>query len=255
MPSISVIIITKNESSHIANCLESVKWADEIIVLDSGSTDNTVEIAKKYTPLVCVTDWPGYGIQKQRALNKATGDWILNIDADEEVTEPLKNELLEVANANCVDGCRIPIHMIFYEKMMKYSCSPSDHIRFFRREGSYYETKIIHESIQLPKGSKIIKLKEKLKHYSFKDIHHALYKINKYSSYTAKTRLQKGKTSSISKALLSSWWMFFRCYFIQRGFLDGRAGMMLAILSAQGSFFRAIKLVYREEQLDDLPML
>jgi hypothetical protein len=254
MPRISVIIITKNESSLIANCLESVKWADEIIVLDSGSTDNTVEIAKEYTPLVYVTDWPGYGIQKQRALEKATGEWVLNIDADEEVTESLKNKLLDIAHSS-VDGCRIPIHMMFYQKMMKYSWCPSEHIRFFRREGASYETTIVHESIQLPKNSKIIKLKEKLKHYSFKDIHHALYKINKYSSYTAKARSRKGKSSSISRAVLSSMWMFFRCYFIQRGFLDGKPGFLLAILSAQGSFYRAIKQVYSEEHLDDLPMV
>jgi glycosyltransferase involved in cell wall biosynthesis len=254
MPTISVIIIAKNEATLIANCLESVKWADEIIVLDSGSTDNTVEIAKKYTPFVYITDWQGYGIQKQRALEKASGDWVLNIDADEEVTESLKNKLLEVVNSS-VDACRIPINLMFYQKMMKYSWSPFRHIRFFKREGASYEDKIIHESVKLPKGSQVIQLKEILKHYSFPDVHHALYKINKYSSYTAKIRCQQGKSSSMPKAIFGSLWMFFRCYIVQWGFLDGKSGFLLAVLNSQGSFYRAIKQIYREESLNDLPTL
>ncbi len=254
MPTISVIIITKNEASLIANCLESVKWADEIIVLDSGSTDNTVEIAKKYTPLVSVTDWPGYGIQKQRALEKATGDWVLNIDADEEVTESLKNKLLEVMHSS-VDACRIPIHMVFYQEIMKYSWCPKRHIRFFKRKEAFYDRSIVHEYIHLPAKSRVIQLQEPIKHYSFRNFYHALYKVNKYSSYTAKIRHQQGRSSSIFKAVLASGWMFFRCYFIQKGFLDGKAGFLLAILSAQGSFYRAIKQIYREEDLDDLPMV
>lgn len=247
MPSVSVIIITKNESACIARCLESVKWADEIIVLDSGSTDNTVEIAKKYTSHVYVTDWPGYGIQKQRALMKATGDWVLNIDADEEVTDALKNKLLKIVHSNSpIDACRIPIRLMFYQKMLRYAWCPLNHIRFFRRKGASYSNAIVHESILLPKGSRVIKIKESLKHYCFRDLNHALYKINQYSSYTAYTRRENKKSTSLSKAVAASIWMFFRCYFIQRGFLDGKPGFLLAVLSAEGSFYRNVKQIYPE---------
>lgn len=252
MPSLSVIIIAKNEAHIIANCLESIKWADEIIVLDSGSTDNTVEIAKKYTPHVYITDWPGYGIQKQRALTYATSDWVLNIDADEEMTEDLKKKLFEVMEQP-VDACYIPIAMIFYQKMMRRSWCPR-HIRFFRRKGAHYSSNIVHEEIHLPAESRVIRLKEPLQHYCFRDFNHALYKLNRYSSYTAKMRKRQGKSTSFSKAIFSSIWMFFRCYFLQLGFIDGKPGFLLAVLSAEGSFYRSVKQIYCEESLDDLPL-
>ncbi len=253
MPSLSVIIIAKNEAKLLANCLESVKWANEIIVLDSGSTDNTIEIAKKYTSHVYETDWPGYGVQKQRALDYATCDWVLNIDADEEVSESLKKKLFEIMEQP-VDACRIPIAMMFYQKMMKHSWCPRQHIRFFRRKDARYNSNIVHEQVELPPDSRIIKLKEPIQHYCFRDFNHALYKLNRYSSYTAKMRKRAGKSSSLSKAVFSSLWMFFRCYFLQLGFIDGKPGFLLAILSAEGSFYRGIKQIYCEESLDDLPL-
>jgi len=258
MPSLTVIIITKNEEKLIQQCLESVKWADEIIVLDSGSTDKTVEIAKKYTSHVYITDWPGYGIQKQRALSYATGDWILNVDADEEVTEPLKNRLLQVMQESLskqIDACRIPIALMFYEKMMKYSWRPKRHIRFFKRLNAAYNQNIVHEHLFLPPDSQIIQLHEPIRHYCFRDLNHALYKLNRYSSYTAKMRLQEGRTCGLSRAIANSSWMFFRCYFMQLGFLDGKPGLLLAILSAEGSFYRSIKQLYHEDALDDLPSI
>ena len=121
MKTLSAIVITFNEESNIRDCLESVKWVDEIIVLDSGSQDKTVEIAREYTHHVFVTDWPGYGVQKQRALEKATSDWVLSIDADERVSLELQKKIKSVIQDSDVDGYRVSRPLIFCGKQIKYA--------------------------------------------------------------------------------------------------------------------------------------
>lgn len=242
---LSVIIISKNEEANIKRCLESVSWADELVVLDSGSTDSTVAIAQAYTENVYTSeDWYGYGIQKQRALNLATGDWILNLDADESISEHLHTAIEEAMESDEADAYRIPISMNFYGKPLRYSSSPRRHIRLFKREGARYSDDIVHEKIILPEGARISKLSLPIMHHSFRDVSHALYKINRYTSYSAKVRSQKGDPPGIMKILFSTAWMFFRCFYLQRGFLDGTAGFLLAIFNAQGTFYRGIKQIY-----------
>lgn len=241
---LSVVVIAKNEERNIGRCLESVQWADEIIVLDSGSEDNTVAIANAYTDKVFSTDWQGYGIQKQRALARATGEWVLNLDADESVSEALKQTIIAAISSNTFDAFRIPIRMFFYGKALRYSSSPKRHIRLFRREGARYSDDIVHEKIVLPPQARVGKIHETIQHHSFQDVSHALYKINRYSSYSAEIRLKEKKKVGLLKTLLGTSWMFFRCYVLQRGFLDGRAGFLFAILNAQGTFFRGIKQIY-----------
>lgn len=244
---LSIIIITKNEESNIRRCLESVQWADEIILVDSGSTDNTLAIAKEFTNKIFTeADWQGYGIQKQRALSHATKDWVLNLDADECVDESLKQALVNVMQSNKADAFRIPIRMCFYNKPMRYSSSPTRHIRLFKREGATYSSDVVHEKIVLPATTKIGQLKEPILHHCYKDISHLLTKINRYSSYSAKIRLDKNKSSNLVKAMIGSSWMFFRCYFIKRGFLDGKEGFLLAVFTAQGTFYKGIKQIYRD---------
>lgn len=252
---LTVIIISKNEEMNLKRCLESVCFADEIIVLDSGSTDNTVALAKQYTEHVFSTDWLGYGVQKQRALSKATGDWILNLDADESVSEELQNEIQQVLSDDSVDAFRIPIQMNFYNQILKYSGSPKRHIRLFKRVNAHYSDDIVHEKIILPKGSRVGQLECPIKHHSFKDVTHALYKINKYSSYSAKIRIESKRNASLPMTLIGTGWMFFRCYILQRGFLDGRAGFLLSVFSAQGTFYRGIKQIYKDLNIDKLPDL
>lgn len=252
---LTVIIIAKNEEINLKRCLESVSFADEIIVLDSGSTDNTVAIAQQYTEHVFSTDWPGYGLQKQRALSKAQGDWILNLDADESVSKELKNEILEVISDDSADAFRVPIRMNFYSQVLKYSGSPSRHIRLFKRANAHYSEDIVHEKIILPKGARVEQLESAIMHHSFKDVTHALYKINKYSSYSAKIRIESKKNPSFVMTLISTGWMFFRCFILQRGFLDGKAGFLLSVFSAQGTFYRGIKQIYRDRNIDRLPKL
>ena len=241
---LSVVIIAKNEEMNLRRCLQSVQWADEIIVLDSGSTDNTVAIAKEFTNHVFSTDWQGYGVQKQRALARATGDWVLNLDADECVDSSLEHAIKRVIKTNDADAYRIPIRMCFYNKPMRYSYSPKRHIRLFKREGACYSNDMVHEKIVLQKTARVGKIQEAIMHYSFQDVSHVLYKINRYSSYSAKIRIQEKKHTSLVRTLLGASWMFFRCYFLQRGFLDGREGFLLATFNAQGTFYRGVKQMY-----------
>ncbi|MGC1183443.1 glycosyltransferase family 2 protein [Legionella sp.] len=252
---LTVIIIAKNEEQTIKRCLESVQFADEIIVLDSGSSDNTVTIAKEFTEHVFSTDWPGYGPQKQRALSKATSDWVLNLDADETISEKLQQELLEAITSDSADAYRITIRMNFYNQSLKYSCSPKRHARLFKRENAYFSTDIVHEKIILPKDARIGKLKNSIMHHSFKDVSHMLYKMNKYSSYSAKTYILKRKRPSFLKILASTSWMFFRCYIVQYGFLDGKLGFLFAVYNAQGTFYRNVKQLYQDINIDQLPNL
>jgi glycosyltransferase involved in cell wall biosynthesis len=246
---LTVVIITKNEEHCLRRCLESISWADEIIIVDAGSTDRTLEIAKEFTKKVTIEeDWLGYGVQKQRALALASSDWVLNLDADEVVNEKLRQAIQEAIHSKKADAYRIPINMNFYGKALKYSSSPKRHIRLFKREGARYSDDIVHEKIILPNNSRISKLKNSIMHHSFRDVSHALFKINNYSSYSAKIRLKKNKKTSFTTILLGTSWMFFRCYLLQKGFLDGKRGFLLAIFNAQGTFYRGIKQLYKDEK-------
>ncbi|KTD18912.1 glycosyltransferase family 2 protein [Legionella jordanis] len=250
---LSVIIIAKNEEANIRRCLDSVKWADEIIVLDSGSSDMTVAIAKEYTDKVYCTDWQGYGVQKQRALNYARGDWVLNLDADESVCQSLQAAIVQAIQSDEADAYRIPICMNFYGKPLRFSSSPKRHVRLFKRSGARYSDDIVHEKIVLPAHARIKQFRIAIQHHSFRDVSHALYKLNKYSSYSAKIRIEQQKKNNFLKILGSSSWMFFRCYFLQRGFLDGKAGFLFAVINAQGAFYRGIKQHYHDMDVSRLP--
>lgn len=250
---LSVMIIAKNEADNIERCLRSVAFADEIVVLDSGSEDNTVSLAKQYTNKVYETDWPGYGQQKQRALEYCNGDWILNLDADECVSETLQRAIIKNIQTNNKDAYRIPIIMHFYGKPLPHCSSPSRHARLFKRVGAHFSNDIVHEKIILPSDSKIGQLKEPILHQSFQDISHVLTKINRYSSYSAKIRLRDNKKGSLWITFAKSLWMFARCYLLQRGFLDGRAGFLFAVFNAQGTFYRGIKQLYPDADLDSIP--
>lgn len=252
---LSVIIITKNEEANIRRCLESVRFANEIIVFDSGSIDNTVAIAQEYTEHVFVTDWRGYGIQKQRALSRATGKWVLNLDADESLSKELQEEIIDAISSDSADAYRVPIRMLFYNQLLKYSGSPKRHIRLFKRTNAFYSKDIIHEKIMVSPKARVGKLHHAIMHHSYRDLSHVLYKLNKYSSYTAKVRIESKKKTGFIRTLISTGWMFGRCFILQRGFLDGRLGFLFALFSAQGTFYRGMKQIYRDHNLNQLPNL
>lgn len=239
---LSVIIITKNEAQHIARCLESVKFADEIIVLDSGSSDNTVELCKTYTDKVFITDWPGFGIQKQRALDKASGDWVLSIDADEQVNSQLRAEILQAMQNNNADGFEIPRLSSYCGREMKHGGWWPDYVlRLFKREMGKFSPELVHERIYV--NGKIAKLNQPLLHEAFIDPEEVLHKINSYSTLGAQKLHKAGKKTSLSQAILKGLWTFIRTYFLKAAFLDGRQGLMLAISNAEGAYYKYLKLL------------
>ena len=239
---LSVIIITKNESRNIRRCLESVKWANEIIVVDSGSTDDTLTICREYTQNITETDWQGYGKQKNRALDLATKSWVLSLDADEQVSPELGDKIHTILSAAASkDAYAIRRPVVFLNKLIKHACGSNNSVRLFKRENARFSDDIVHEILEI-KGS-IGKLDEPILHYSFVDVAAILTKMNKYTSLVAEQRYVAGRKSSMFKAITHALWMFLKVYLLKAGFLDGRAGFILAITFAEGAYYRYIKLL------------
>lgn len=245
MTKLSVIIITKNEEENIRECLESVKWANEIIILDSGSTDDTVKIAKEYTQHVHCTDWPGYGPQKQRALELATQEWVLTIDADERVSPELQKKIPLLINDEHFDGYKVKRPLIFCGKLIRHANGTNYQLCLFKRKLAHFTPEIVHETIIV--DGNISTVEEPLYHHSFEYVGDLLEKINLYSSLNAEKRFKQGKKSSLFKAITHGLWMFIRVYFLKRGFLDGKEGFILAVSFAEGSYYRYLKLMYLNE--------
>ncbi len=235
---LSVTIIAMNEADRIGQCLDSVAgWADEIIILDSGSSDDTVSIARRYTDQVFETDWPGYGLQKQRALERASGDWVLSIDADEALTPELRRDI-DYALSNqpeCI-AYRLPWAVTIYGYRLDFGHSGRAPLRLFQREGARFSEDQVHEKVILPQG-KMGKLHGRLLHYTHRDYGHALYKNAHYAWLSAQKRFDLGrKGGGLFVALLRSVWTFFLVYVIRLGFLDGRVGFLMAMIYSQNSF-------------------
>jgi glycosyltransferase involved in cell wall biosynthesis len=240
---LSVIIITKNEANNIKRCLDSVTWADEIIVVDSGSTDNTVVLCQQYTSQVLQTDWPGYGPQKNRALQQATGDWVLALDADEQVSIPLREKIQTlIQQADSKDAYAIKRPVVFYGQLIKHACGADQTVRLFKRGKAKFSDDIVHETVVV--DGLVGKINQPIYHYSFNSIAAILAKMNKYTDLVAEQRAACGKHGSIFKAVTHASWMFIRVYLLKAGFLDGKAGFVLAMSFAQGAYYRYIKLLY-----------
>ena len=244
MARLSVIIITKNEADNIRACLESVKWADEVIVVDSGSSDDTVNICKALGARVHVTsDWPGFGIQKNRALSYATGEWVLSLDADERVTPELRSEIEStVSDPHGHAGFRIPRLSSFCGRHMRHSGWYPDFVtRLFLRGAARFSDDLVHESVIV--NGKVGELRQPLLHETFHDLEELLAKMNHYSTAGALMLSEKNKTATLKKAVGHAAWAFFRTYFLRAGFLDGREGFMLAVSTAESTYYRYAKLL------------
>lgn len=248
--SISVIIITKNAEATVRRCLESVAWADEVCVVDSGSSDNTQNICRELGAKVSITtDWPGFGPQKNRALDSATGDWVLSIDADEWITPELRDEILEtvVGDDALTAAWAMPRRSSFCGRYMKHSGWWPDHvIRLFRRGCARFSDSQAHERLIV--DGVLRKLKHPLMHEAITDLDQMTLKMNLYSTASARDLHARGRSASIWTALLHGSWAFFRTYVLRAGFLDGREGLMLAIANAEGSYYRYAKLMLHKEQ-------
>ena len=248
---LSVILITKNEADRVEACLRSVvDIADEIIVLDSGSTDNTVGICQNYTDNVTITDWPGFGKQKQRALDKASCDWVLSIDADEALDEEMKLAIIALLSQDAIKetSYRLPWGVTLYGKTLKYGRSARAVLRLFLREGSRYTLDEVHETV-IPATGSTDKLQGLLLHYTHRDYGHGLNKAAQYAWLGSQKYYRKGKKSKgLGLALLRGLWTFFLIYVIRRGFLDGSVGFIVAMTYAQVSFNKYVGLWLIEQE-------
>lgn len=241
MPSLSVILITKNEAANIRACLESVAFADEVIVVDSGSSDETVAIAREMGAKVYVHDWPGFGPQKSRALAYATGDWIFSIDADERVTPELRAELEQAMREAQADGYFCPRLSQFCGSFIHHSGWYPDYVlRLFRRGKGCFSDSLVHESVLLDGRS--AKLRSPLLHYSYLDRADVERKVAHYSDAAARQMHAAGKRTSLLRAALSGGWAFVRTYIIRLGVLDGRAGWGIAVMNARTTWLKYRKL-------------
>ena len=243
MPRLSVIIIAKNESENIADCIKSANFADEVVVLDSGSSDNTNAIARKLGAKVFNKPWKGYGQHKNLAIQLAKHEWIFSLDADERITPALKKEIIKTINQSHLNVYDVPRRSLFVSRFINYSgWQPDRTKRLFKKGSARFSEHQVHE--HLITQHEIGHLTEPLIHYSYRDFETVLKKINVYSSLGASDLKNKGKKGSLKKALFHAFWAFIRTYFLRLGFLDGREGLMLAISIAEGTYYRYIKLMY-----------
>jgi glycosyltransferase involved in cell wall biosynthesis len=244
MPTLSVILITRNEEANLEACLASLEGiAQQIVVVDTNSADRTLEIAQKYGALISQPpDWPGFGPQKNRALDLATSEWVLSLDADERLTPALKSEILTAIHHSAhVDCFAIPRLSWYCGRFIRYSGWSPDYVdRLFRRGSAHFSDDLVHERL-VPNGQ-VAKLKNPMLHYSFMNYSQVLQKLDRYSTASAEQAFAKGKSSSPVKAVLHGAWAFFRTYILRAGFLDGPQGFALAISNGQGTYYRYIKL-------------
>ncbi len=243
MPSISVILITKNEASNIRPCLESASWVDEIVVVDSGSTDDTVSICREIGAKVYECDWPGFGMQKNRALGYATKEWVLSLDADERITPELRSEIEAIMRAKqSSDAYLVPRLSNYCGRFMRHSGWYPDLLpRLFKRGTAHFSDDLVHERLIVE--GETGELHGMLLHYAFDDLEEVLHKVNQYSSAGAKMMQQRGRKSSLTGAVVRGVWAFMRTYVLRGGIFDGREGFMLAVSNAEGTYYRYLKLM------------
>ena len=249
---ISAVLITHNEAENLPDCLASLQdWVDEIVVVDNHSSDDTMRIAQQHGAKVLQTpDWPGFGVQKNRALDLATCDWVLSIDADERVTPELMAEIQSIlATEPMLTAYEIPRLSWYCGKFIRHAgWRPDFVLRLFERDSARFSDDLVHERV-VPTGN-VGQLKHALLHYSYRNFSQVLHKVNAYSSASAQQAFASGKRSSVAGALGHGAWAFFRTYVLRAGFLDGSHGLALSISNAQTSYYKYLKLWQMAQDLD-----
>ena len=241
MEKLSVTIITLNEEQNIRDALESVKWADEIVVVDSGSTDKTVEICKEFTDKVFYNPWPGYMAQKNLAVDKASHTWILSLDADERVTPLLASEIQEALKEPKADAYAVPRHVFYLDRWIDHSgWYPDYKIRLFRRDKAEWGGGNLHETIVVNGDVKY--LKGELLHYTFRDLAHHVNTMNNFTSVAAREYIEAGKRFRLTDMLFRPLFMFFKSYILKQGFRDGLPGIIIAVTAGYHVFMKYAKL-------------
>ena len=240
MPRLSSITITKNNAVDIGPCLDSLAFCDECIVVDSGSTDDTVAIARAKGAIVEYHDWIGFGPQKNFAKTLAKGDWILWLDADERITPALENEIMLAVARTDIAGCKISRLSTFCGQPMRHSGWHPDYVlRLFRRERGRWSDGIGHDHVIL--DGPVTTIPGVILHFAVRRLEDSLIRIDRYSSIGARIMIDKGRRVSFLSAISRGLWAFFRGYVLQRGFLDGRLGFVLAVANAEGTYYRYMK--------------
>ena len=240
---LTVTVITYNEADHIAAALDSVSWADEVIVVDSGSTDGTVEIARGKAHRVIQRGWPGYSDQKNFAADSATHDWMLSMDADERVTPALSREIRELLQRGPrLRGYRIKRVSFYLGRWIRTTdWFPDYQLRLYDRRAGRWNGLKIHESFQLNEGAPGV-LAGEMDHYAYRNISHHLQKIDAYTTLIADQWVAEGRQTSMAAMALHPWFAFVRNYILRRGFKDGTAGFLVSLLNSYYVFLKLAKL-------------
>lgn len=246
MPKLSIIVITYNEEENIKDCLESAKWADEIIIVDSHSKDNTVEIARTYTDKIFTTEDNSYSLKRNLAIEKAGGDWIMWLDADERITGDLKNEILETISSPDAkpEAYLINRKSFFINKFINH-CGwyPDYGLRLFRKStGIKFDSARVHEKAVL--SGKAEKFHSEIQHYTDLTFEHYILKLNSYTTKSALDLHDKGKKGSVIDIIFRPVFTFIKMYFLKLGVLDGYTGLVLCTLSYIHVFVKYSKLYF-----------
>jgi glycosyltransferase involved in cell wall biosynthesis len=240
MPRLSAIVITKNEAAKIEACLDSLAFCDERIVVDSGSSDDTVALAQAKGARVATHAWQGFGAQKNFALSLANGDWVLSVDADERVSPELAAQIAAAIADARADGYEMPRLSSFCGRPMRHSGWYPDYVlRLFRRGRARFSDDLVHERVIC--DGRVARLSAPLIHHPVERLEDALSRMDRYSTAGADMVLTSGRRVSFMTGILRGLWSFFRTYVLRLGFLDGREGFLLAVANAEGTYYRYMK--------------
>jgi len=227
---LSVVIISKNEEKFIANAVKSALFADEVLVLDSGSTDDTCCIARDLGAKVLHQDWLGFGMQKNKAVELAKNDWVFVLDSDERITPELQIEILNTLKNPAVDGYHVARLNNFFGKYIKYcGLYPDYSIRLFNKQKGRFNEVTVHESVQMQ--GKVDKLKNHMLHLAFDSVEEFSNKQKKYAKLSQKKK-------NLIKAIISPVWIFLKIYIFRLGFIEGWRGLVIAKVYAQYTFWK-----------------
>lgn len=239
---ISLVVITKNEQAHIADCLASAPFVEDVVVVDSESTDQTVEIAKSLGARVVVQPFLGFRAQKQLATDLAQHPWVLNLDADERLSPELAQEIQNLFRQGPpqeITAFQMPRISFHLGRWIRHGgWYPDWQTRLYNKNQCRWEGEELHEFL---KSQKTVRLKNNLLHYVFKNLSHQVITNDRYSTLGAERLLRRGERNSFLKMIVKPWVKFLECYFIKLGFLDGRAGFIIAVGAAYSVFLRHAK--------------
>ena len=247
---ISVYIIAFNEAEKIRDCINSVLWADEIILADSNSTDGTTEIAKELGAKVFHIPFQGYGSLRNQAITHCSGDWIFSLDSDERCTVEVRDEILKLIEIASVDIYQVPRKNFFMGKWIKHSGWYPNfrQPQLFKKGKMIYTSEPVHEGFINKSNRETGHLENYIWQYPYKDIEQLIHKANRYSSLGVLKLEERGKAGGVLKAFLHGLWSFFKHYILKLGFLDGGPGFVIAFGNFEGTFYRYIKLLEAQKK-------